>query len=48
MPTSRPGSSGCARYNERSEAAGAADQNEQLQGKDGTPNAYIEMGLTPP
>src|SRR5215208_2563638 len=27
-------------------AAGAADQNEKLQGKDGTPNAYIEMGIT--
>src|SRR5215208_4959574 len=27
-------------------AAGADDQNPKLQGKDGTPNAYIEMGLT--
>jgi acetyl-CoA C-acetyltransferase len=35
-----------SRYNERSEPAGAADQNPKLQGKDGTPNAYIEMGLT--
>jgi acetyl-CoA C-acetyltransferase len=35
-----------SRYNERTEPAGAADQNERLQGKDGTPNAYIEMGLT--
>ena len=35
-----------SRYNERTEPAGAADQNEKLQGKDGTPNAYIEMGLT--
>src|SRR3954466_7292789 len=34
------------RFNERTEPAGAADQNEKLQGKDGTPNAYIEMGLT--
>jgi acetyl-CoA C-acetyltransferase len=35
-----------SRYNERTEPAGAADQNERLQGKDGQPNAYIEMGLT--
>jgi acetyl-CoA C-acetyltransferase len=35
-----------SRYNERTEPAGAADQNEKLQGKDGTPNAYIEMGET--
>jgi acetyl-CoA C-acetyltransferase len=35
-----------SRCNERTEPAGAADQNERLQGKDGTPNAYIEMGLT--
>jgi acetyl-CoA C-acetyltransferase len=35
-----------SRYNERTEAAGAADQNEKLQGKDGQPNAYIEMGVT--
>jgi acetyl-CoA C-acetyltransferase len=35
-----------SRYNERTEPAGAADQNEKLQGKDGTPNAYIEMGVT--
>src|SRR3954463_16299426 len=35
-----------SRYNERTEPAGAADQNEKLQGSDGTPNAYIEMGLT--
>src|SRR5919106_6791934 len=35
-----------SRYNERTEAAGAADQNERLQGKDGQPNAYIEMGQT--
>ena len=35
-----------SRYNERTEPAGAADQNPNLQGKDGTPNAYIDMGLT--
>ncbi|HYQ12732.1 MAG TPA: acetyl-CoA C-acyltransferase [Solirubrobacterales bacterium] len=35
-----------SRYNERTEPAGAEDQNPKLQGKDGTPNAYIEMGLT--
>ena len=35
-----------SRYNERTEPAGAADQNPKLQGKDGPPNAYIEMGLT--
>jgi acetyl-CoA C-acetyltransferase len=35
-----------SRYNERTEPAGAADQNEKLHGKDGTPNAYIEMGIT--
>jgi acetyl-CoA C-acetyltransferase len=35
-----------SRYNERTEAAGAADQNERLQGGDGQPNAYIEMGVT--
>jgi acetyl-CoA C-acetyltransferase len=35
-----------SRYNERTEAAGAADRNEQLRGEDGTPNAYIEMGVT--
>jgi acetyl-CoA C-acetyltransferase len=35
-----------SRYNERTEPAGAADQNERLQGKGGTANAYIEMGLT--
>src|ERR1700712_3160693 len=35
-----------SRYNERSEAAGAADQNENLQGNNGQPNAYIDMGLT--
>ena len=35
-----------SRYNERTEPAGAADQNERLQGKDGQPNAYIEMGIT--
>jgi acetyl-CoA C-acetyltransferase len=35
-----------SRYNERQEAAGVADQNERLQGKDGQPNAYIQMGDT--
>jgi len=35
-----------SRYNERQEAAGEADQNEQLQGKNGQPDAYISMGLT--
>jgi acetyl-CoA C-acetyltransferase len=35
-----------SRYNERTEPAGVADQNTKLQGNDGTPNAYIEMGLT--
>src|SRR5919205_4161497 len=35
-----------SRYNERQEAAGAADQNENLQGKNGQPDAYIAMGLT--
>jgi acetyl-CoA C-acetyltransferase len=35
-----------SRYNERSEAAGAADQNEKLQGNNGQPNAYIQMGET--
>jgi acetyl-CoA C-acetyltransferase len=35
-----------SRYNERQEAAGEADQNEKLQGKNGQPDAYISMGLT--
>ncbi len=36
-----------SKFNERTEPAGAADQNEKLQGKqDGQPNAYIEMGHT--
>jgi acetyl-CoA C-acetyltransferase len=35
-----------SRYNERQEAAGVADQNENLQGKNGQPNAYIAMGET--
>jgi acetyl-CoA C-acetyltransferase len=35
-----------SRYNERQEAAGIADQNEKLQGKDGQPNVYIQMGDT--
>ena len=33
-------------FNERTEAAGAADQNEHLQGNDGDPNVYIQMGDT--
>ncbi|MDX6617280.1 MAG: acetyl-CoA C-acetyltransferase [Solirubrobacterales bacterium] len=35
-----------SRYNERTEPAGADDQNTKLQGNDGQPNAYIEMGIT--
>jgi acetyl-CoA C-acetyltransferase len=35
-----------SRYNERTEAAGAEDRNENLLGNNGQPNAYIEMGLT--
>jgi acetyl-CoA C-acetyltransferase len=35
-----------SRYNERTEAAGEADQNEKLQGKNGQPDAYIQMGVT--
>jgi len=35
-----------SRYNERTEAVGAEDQNTRLQGNDGQPNAYIEMGKT--
>jgi acetyl-CoA C-acetyltransferase len=35
-----------SRYNERQEAAGVADQNANLQGKNGQPDAYIAMGLT--
>jgi acetyl-CoA C-acetyltransferase len=35
-----------SRYNERTEPAGADDQNPRLQGRNGTPNAYIEMGRT--
>jgi acetyl-CoA C-acetyltransferase len=36
-----------SQYNERQEAAGVADQNEKLQGKEpGQPDAYISMGLT--
>ena len=35
-----------SRYNERTEPAGADDQNENLNGENGQPNAYIEMGLT--
>jgi acetyl-CoA C-acetyltransferase len=35
-----------SRYNAAQEAAHPEDQNEHLQGRDGTPNAYIAMGLT--
>jgi len=35
-----------SQFNERQEAAGAADQNEKLQGNDGQPNVYIAMGDT--
>jgi acetyl-CoA C-acetyltransferase len=35
-----------SRFNERQEAAGTADQNERLQGSDGDPDAYIQMGDT--
>jgi acetyl-CoA C-acetyltransferase len=35
-----------SRYNGAQEAAHPEDQNEQLQGNDGRPNAYIAMGLT--
>ena len=35
-----------SRYNERTEAAGAADQNDNLKGNDGQPDAYIAMGDT--
>jgi len=35
-----------SRYNERTEAAGAADQNDNLKGNDGHPDAYIAMGDT--
>ncbi|HET6506579.1 MAG TPA: acetyl-CoA C-acyltransferase [Baekduia sp.] len=35
-----------SRYNAAQEAAHPEDQNENLQGNDGRPNAYIAMGLT--
>src|ERR687892_164330 len=35
-----------SRYNEAVEGARAQDQNEKLQGTNGTPNAYITMGET--
>jgi acetyl-CoA C-acetyltransferase len=35
-----------SRYNERTEAAGGDDQNDNLKGNDGQPNAYIAMGET--
>jgi len=35
-----------SKFNERQEAAGVADQNPRLQGNDGDPDAYIQMGDT--
>ena len=35
-----------SRFNERTEAAGAEDQDDNLKGNNGQPNAYIEMGKT--
>ena len=35
-----------SQYNERQEAAGPSDQNENLQGNNGQPNVYIQMGDT--
>jgi len=35
-----------SRYNEGNEAARPQDQNEQLKGQDGQPDAYIAMGQT--
>ena len=35
-----------SRYNEAVEGARPQDQNEKLQGKNGTPDAYIAMGMT--
>ncbi len=35
-----------SQFNERQEAAAPADQNERLQGRDGGPNVYIQMGDT--
>jgi acetyl-CoA C-acetyltransferase len=35
-----------SRYNEAVEGARPQDQNERLQGKNGDPDAYIQMGLT--
>jgi acetyl-CoA C-acetyltransferase len=35
-----------SRYNERTEAAGVDDRDQNLLGTDGHPNAYIDMGLT--
>jgi acetyl-CoA C-acetyltransferase len=35
-----------SRYNEAVEGARPQDQNEKLQGKNGTPDAYISMGMT--
>ena len=35
-----------SRYNEAVEGARPQDQNEQLQGRNGQPDAYISMGMT--
>src|SRR5215210_3139769 len=35
-----------SRYNEATEGARKEDQNENLQGRNGQPDAYISMGLT--
>jgi acetyl-CoA C-acetyltransferase len=35
-----------SRYNEAVEGARPQDQNEKLQGRNGTPDAYITMGMT--
>src|SRR5919112_174019 len=35
-----------SRYNEAVEGARPQDQNENLQGRDGQPDAYISMGMT--
>src|SRR3954465_7954949 len=35
-----------ARYNERTEPAGADDQNEKLKGNNGQPNTYIDLIAT--
>ena len=35
-----------SRYNERTEAAGVDDRDQNLLGENGQPNAYIDMGIT--